>query len=65
MNTIVPKLEHDGEVFQEGKAKLVKQREKSTQMAAAKKVLGCSSARSITAVKSRTGKCIHLNQLET
>ena len=46
MNVIVPKLEYAGEVW-EGNAQLVKQLE-TVQMAAAEKVLGCSSTTSNT-----------------
>ena len=52
MNVIVPKLEYAGEVW-EGNAQLVKQLE-TVQMAAAKKVLGCSST------TSKNWECTHL-----
>ena len=54
VNVIVPKLEHAVEVW-EGNAKLVKQLE-TVQMAAAKKVPGCSSTTSSNyySIKSRT-----------
>ena len=48
MNVIVPKLEYAGEAW-EGNAKFVKQLE-TVQMTAAKKILGCSSTTSNTAV---------------
>ena len=54
INVIVPKLEYAGEAWQ-GNAKLVKQLE-TVQMAAAKKVPGCSSTTSSNyySIKSRT-----------
>ena len=54
INVIVPKLKYEGEV-REGNAKLVKQLE-TVQMAAAKKVPGCSSTTSSNyySIKSRT-----------
>ena len=48
MNVIVPKLEYAGKVW-EGKAKFVKQLE-TVRMIVAKKILGCSSTTSNTAV---------------
>ena len=47
---IVPKLEYAGEVW-EGNAKFVRQLE-TVQMTAAKKVLGCSSTTSDTALRA-------------
>ncbi|CAB1113164.1 unnamed protein product [Ectocarpus sp. CCAP 1310/34] len=51
LNVIVPKLEYAGEVW-EGNEKAVKQLE-TVQMAAAKKILGCSSTTSNTYKASR------------
>ena len=61
MNMIVPKLEY-AKVW-EGDAKLVKQLE-TVQMAAAKRVLGCSSTTSITILRAELGM-YPLKQLET
>ena len=50
MNLIVPKLEYAGEVWQ-GDVKLVKKLE-TAQMAAAKKILGCTKTTSNTALRA-------------
>ena len=61
MNVIEPKIEY-AEVW-EGNTKLVKQLE-TVQMAAAKRVLGCSSTTSITILRAELGM-YPLKQLET
>ena len=53
MNVIVPKLEYAGEVW-EGNVKLVKKLE-TVQMAAAKKILGCSKTTRNTALRAKLG----------
>ena len=53
LNVIVPKLEYAGEVW-EGNEKAVKQLE-TVQMAAAKKILGCSSTTSNTVLRAELG----------
>ena len=53
MNVIVPQLAYAGEVW-EGNAKFVKQLEK-VQMAAAKRIIGCSSTTSDTALRAELG----------
>ena len=53
MNVIVPKLEYAGEIW-EGNVKLVKKLE-TVQMAAAKKILGCSKTTSNTALRAELG----------
>ena len=54
INAIVPKLQYAGVVW-EGKARLVKQLE-SVQMAAAKRILGCSSTISNTVLRAELGR---------
>ena len=53
INAIVPNPEYAGEVWEEN-VKLVKQLE-TAQMTAAKKVLGCSSSTSNTALRAELG----------
>ncbi|CAB1117900.1 unnamed protein product [Ectocarpus sp. CCAP 1310/34] len=53
LNVIVPKLEYAGDVW-EGNEKAVKQLE-TVQMAAAKKILGCSSTTSNTVLRAELG----------
>jgi len=53
MNVIVPKLEYAGEVW-EGNVKLVERLE-TLQMAAAKKILGCSKTTSNTVLRAELG----------
>ena len=53
MNVIVPKSEYAGEVW-EGNAKFVQQLE-TVQMAAAKKILGCSSTTNNTVLRAEEG----------
>ena len=63
MNVIVLKLEHAGDVW-EGNAKFVKELER-VQMAAAKKILECSSPAENTVLREELGKYTHSRQMET